>query len=92
MVNEIYFKKAVKGDKESFSKLLEPIKDKLYKVAFVYMRNEDDALDCIQESIVKAITSLNSLKEPQYFNTWIVKITVNTCKDNLRKNKKFNLG
>lgn len=88
MIDELLFKKAASGDKECFIKLLEPIKDSLYKVAFMYLKNEDDALDCIQESIIKAIKSLNSLKEPQYFNTWITRITINTCKDYIKKSNK----
>lgn len=88
MVNELLFKRAVNGDKESFIKLIDPIKSNLYKVAFVYLRNEDDALDCIHEAIIKAIKSINTLKEPQYFNTWITRITVNVCKDYIKKNSK----
>ena len=88
MVNELLFKRAVNGDKESFIKLIEPIKANLYKVAFVYLKNEDDALDCIHEAIIKAIKSINTLKEPQYFNTWITRITINVCKDYIRKNNR----
>lgn len=88
MINELLFKRAVNGDKESFIKLIEPIKANLYKVAFVYLKNEDDALDCIHEAIIKAIKSINTLKEPQYFNTWMTRITVNVCKDYIRKNSK----
>lgn len=88
MINELVFKRAVKGDKNSFMKLVNPIQDKLYKAAYVYMKNEDDALDCIHEAIVKAITSLHTLKEPQYFNTWISRIVVNTCKDRIKKDSK----
>lgn len=88
MVNELLFKGAVNGDKESFIKLIEPIKANLYKVAFVYLKNEDDALDCIHEAIIKAIKSINTLKEPQYFNTWITRITINVCKDYIRKNNR----
>ena len=68
MVNELLFKRAVNGDKESFIKIVEPIKANLYKVAFVYLKNEDDALDCVHDGIVKAIKSLETLKEPQHFN------------------------
>ena len=39
------------------------------------------------DSIVKAIQSLDKLKELQYFATWITRIIINTCKDNLRKAK-----
>jgi RNA polymerase sigma-70 factor (ECF subfamily) len=85
--DEISFKRAKNGDGESFYKLLEPIKDKLYKIAVMYTRNEYDALDCVHDSIVKAIQSIDTLKKPQYFSTWITRITINTCKDHLRKNK-----
>ncbi|WP_213975205.1 sigma-70 family RNA polymerase sigma factor [Tepidanaerobacter acetatoxydans] len=85
MIDEISFKRAKNKDPESFYKLLEPIKDQLYRIAFMYMKNEDDALDCVHDSIVKAIQSIDSLREPRYFNTWITRITINTCKDNLRK-------
>lgn len=88
MVDETVFKKALNGDGESFYKLIEPIKDKLYKVAYVYVHNEEDALDCIHESIIKAIQSLNTVKSPEYFNTWMMKLTVNKCKDYIRKNNK----
>ena len=87
MIDEISFKRAKNKDAESFYKLLEPIKDRLYRTAFMYMKNEDDALDCVHDSNVKAIQSIDSLREPQYFNTWITRITINTCKDNLRKSK-----
>jgi RNA polymerase sigma-70 factor, ECF subfamily len=85
LINEILFKKAMSGDGDSFYKLLEPIKEKLYKVAFIYLKNEYDALDCLQEAIIKAIKHLCDLKEPQYFNTWMTRITINVCKDYIKK-------
>ncbi|NLG87042.1 MAG: sigma-70 family RNA polymerase sigma factor [Firmicutes bacterium] len=87
MIDEINFKRAKNGDGESFYKLLEPIKDKLYRVAVMYTRNEHDALDCVHDSIVKAMQSIDKLKQPQYFSTWITRITINTCKDYLRQTK-----
>lgn len=88
MVDELLFKKAVRGDKDSFIQLIEPIKERLYRVAFVYLKNEDDALDCIHDGIIKAINSLETLKDPQYFNAWITRIIVNSCKDYIKKNSK----
>lgn len=92
MINELDFKKAKKGDSESFYKLINPIQSKLYKIAFVYMKNEDDALDAIQDTIMKAVKALNNLKEPQYFNSWITKILINTCKTNYKKRVTTNLN
>lgn len=88
MIDELVFKKAKKGDSESFYKLLEPIKGKLYKAAFIYFNNEEDAMDALQDSIIKAINSINTLKNPQAFNSWICKILINTCKNNYNKSKK----
>lgn len=89
MIDVNLFEKAASGDKESFKTLIEPVKDSLYKVAFVYLKNEDDALDCVHDAIIKAIKSLKKLKEPQYFNTWITRITINVCKDYLKKKSKM---
>ena len=43
-----------------------------------------DALDVVQESILKAYKSLKTLREPEYFRTWLTKIVINTAQDTLR--------
>ncbi|WP_304519531.1 sigma factor [Clostridium tagluense] len=70
-------KKAVKGDNESFDTLMQSRKDNIYKVAYSYINNTEDALDIMQEVIYKALVSIKHLKEPQYFNTWLTRITIN---------------
>jgi RNA polymerase sigma-70 factor (ECF subfamily) len=45
-------------------------KESHYRLAYSYVKNIDDALDIIQESIYKAIASKNSLKEPRYMKTY----------------------
>lgn len=88
MIDELVFKKAQKGDKESIKTLIRGVEDKLYKAAFIYVKNEEDALDCVHDGIIKAIKSIKTLKNSEYFNTWITKIVINTSKDFLkRKNK-----
>ncbi|MEG0014939.1 MAG: sigma-70 family RNA polymerase sigma factor [Cellulosilyticaceae bacterium] len=64
-------------------------KESMYRLAYSYTRNEQDALDIVQESICKALTSLDSLKEINYVKTWMYRIIVNTALDYLRKNKKY---
>lgn len=64
-------------------------KESMYRLAYSYTRNEQDALDVVQESICKALTSLDSLKEIDYVKTWMYRIIVNTALDYLRKNKKY---
>lgn len=64
-------------------------KESMYRLAYSYTKNEQDALDVVQESICKALTSLDSLKEVDYVKSWMYRIIVNTALDYLRKNKKY---
>jgi RNA polymerase sigma-70 factor, ECF subfamily len=80
--------KAKKGDVNSFQALIHIEKEKLYKMAYVYMRNEDDALEVFQEMIYKAFASLSKLKNDQYFSTWMTRILINSAIDLLRKKKR----
>lgn len=64
-------------------------KENIYRLAFSYVKNTDDALDIVQESIYKAISSKNSIKNSDYIKTWFYKIVVNTSLDFLRKRKKL---
>ncbi len=63
-------------------------KDKIYRLAYSYVKNEDDALDIVQESIYKAMVSMNTVKDPSYIKTWFYRIIVNTSLDFLRKRKR----
>lgn len=64
-------------------------KEKHYRLAYSYVRNTDDALDIVQESIYKAFSALDSLKEPGHIKTWFYRIVVHTALDFLRKRKKL---
>lgn len=82
-------KKAIKGDKESFSMLIQERKEQIYKIAYSYVNNVDDALDIVQDVIYKALISIKDLKQPEYFNTWIIRITINYSINHLRKYKRI---
>ena len=64
-------------------------KEKLYRIAFSYTKNKEDALDIVQESVLKALKSVNTLKNPQYIKTWYYKILTRTAIDYIRKNSKY---
>lgn len=64
-------------------------KENIYRLAFSYVKNTDDALDIVQESIYKSLSSKDSLKNPNYIKTWFYRIVVNTSMDLLRKQKKL---
>ena len=81
-------KKAQKGDNNAFYEIINDKKDMLYKTAFTYLKNKEDALDVFHDTIYKAYISIDKLKEPQFFNTWIMRILINSSLDLLKKNKK----
>ena len=71
--------KAKNGDKTSFTELMLQIKEELYKVAKIRLRNDDDVFDAIQETMLVSYKSLKKLKNNQYFKTWVIKILINEC-------------
>lgn len=78
-------KKAKKGNDEAFEQLISSVRDKLYRTAYSYVRNEQDSLDIYQDTIYKAYTSLKTLKKPESFQSWITKILVFKSIDFIRK-------
>ncbi len=82
-------KKAIKGDEVSFSKLIDLNKEKLYRISYMYVKNEQDTLDIVSSTVFKAYLNINKLKDPKLFNTWIIRILINTAADQLKKTKKI---
>ncbi len=63
-----------------------------YRLAFSYVRQEQDALDIVQESAYKAIKDCRKVKNPQYLSTWLYRIVINTALDLIRKRRKEELS
>lgn len=64
-------------------------KEKHYRMAYSYVKNKEDALDIVQDSIVKALKAQGSLKDIRYLNTWFYSILINTAKTHLQKRKRY---
>lgn len=80
-------KQTLKEQEERFLSLTNDNHDKLYRIAYSYVKNKDDALDIIQEAIYKGYKSYHKVKQPEYEKTWITKIVINTAIDFIKKNK-----
>jgi len=87
MDTSILVGRAKKGDGTAFWELVEARKDSLYRIAYCYVKNEQDALDIVSETICKALSSLKKLKKPEYFYTWLTKILINCAMNHLKKVK-----
>lgn len=81
-------KKAQKGNDKAFLKLFQTYEQDLYRIAFVYVKNQTDALDVVQETAYRSFKAIKSLSEPNYFKTWLIRIVISCSLDLLRKQKK----
>lgn len=82
--------RGIKGDDNAFYTLIDRNKEKLYRIAFTYFKNEVDSLEAVQETTYRAYKNIKKLKEPQYFDTWLVRILINYCIDELKRRNRFN--
>ncbi|GAA0497816.1 sigma-70 family RNA polymerase sigma factor [Salinibacillus aidingensis] len=90
MPNDIQtVQEAIRGSDEAFLELMKRYKTELYKTALAYFKNENDAIEAVQEVTFRAYRKIKTLKEPAYFKTWIIRIMINYCNDQLRKKKRF---
>lgn len=78
----------MKGDKDSFVRLIKDSEELMYRVAKSILKSAEACADAIQEAIVKAYSSIGSLKEPQYFRTWLIRILINVCNQMRLSSKK----
>jgi RNA polymerase sigma-70 factor, ECF subfamily len=80
---------AQKDDMVAFEELVARHRDKIYARAFSMMRNEDAAIDLCQEAWVKGWQRLKQFQGEASFVTWMTRIVINLCLDQLRKQKRL---
>jgi RNA polymerase sigma-70 factor (ECF subfamily) len=76
------------GDLAAFEELVARHRDKIYARAFSMVRNEDEAFDISQEAWVKSWQRLKQFQGQSSFGTWLTRIVINLCLDQLRKRKR----
>lgn len=75
--------------KREFSQKMQDSREKFYRMAFCYVKNEHDALEIISEATYKGFTNYKKLKNPSFFNTWMTRIIINTAIDYLRQQNRY---
>lgn len=83
-----YVLKAMNGDKDAFTLIFLKLQNKLYRIALNRLKNESDALDAIQETIISAYNNLSSLEKTESFESWVISILKNECNKIYKKNSK----
>ena len=80
--------KVKKGDKEAFLGLIDENRLNLYRVARGILKDKEDIEDALQNTVIHSFEKISSLKNDEYFRTWIIRILINECNEILRKNKR----
>lgn len=88
MYMEAIVRQAMAGDEEAFLQLLMMHKDRLYRIALAYVKNEEDALEAIQETTFRAWKTIRKLRDPNSFSTWLVRILLNCCHDEWKRKRR----
>ncbi|WP_192797446.1 sigma-70 family RNA polymerase sigma factor [Psychrobacillus glaciei] len=80
---------AIKRDEQAFIQLMQLHKEDLYRTAFAFLKNEHDAVEAMQEVTFRAFEKIHTVKKPNYMKTWLIRIMMNYCQDQLKKKKRF---
>jgi len=83
-----YYDMANKNTEKILTRCITDNKENVYRLSYSYVKNKEDALDIVQDSIYKAISSIDLLKDHDAVKSWYFRIVVNTSLDFLRKQKK----
>ena len=81
--------KAIHGDKEAFISAIDKCTPILYKLGYKLGMNDEDTGDAMQDTILAAYEKILTLKNPEYFKTWLIRIFINRCNSIRKKNKKI---
>lgn len=79
--------RATSGDPAAFNRLMEMHEKRMYAVALRMFGNREDAQDSLQEAMLRVYRSIGGFKGQSSFGTWVYRITMNTCLDEIRRKK-----
>ncbi len=88
-MNDQLIEKAKKGSSRAFMTLVESMRTQMYRTALMQLHNEHDALDAVQEALIKAFQNIKNLKRNEFLKSWIIRILINECHNIQRYKKKI---
>ena len=81
--------KAIHGDSHAYGKLIHQYNPYFYKIAFLYVKNEDAAVEIVQDSVYQGYLKIKTLRNPELFSTWMTRIIMNKAVRYIKQNKKI---
>ena len=84
-------KRFIEGDETTFRLLVQRHKDKVRNLTYLTLGNSDAVDDIAQEVFLTVYKNMNKFRFESQFSTWLYRITINKCKDHLRKKRIRNI-
>lgn len=81
--------RAKDGDRDAFDVLMSSWLDRLFRLAYLVLRDSDSAQDAVQEALVDCWRDLPRLREPDRFDAWLRRITMNAITDEARRRRRM---
>jgi len=79
--------KAIHGDSHAYGELIHQYNPYFYKIAFLYVKNEDAAVEIVQDSVYQGYLKIKTLRNPELFSTWMTRIIMNKAVRYIKQNK-----
>ena len=76
-------------DHDEFARRAEALRARLYRTAYLYLGSEADALEAVDEAVYQALRGLKKLRQPAFFETWLMRILLNQCHRELRRRRRL---
>jgi RNA polymerase sigma-70 factor (ECF subfamily) len=78
----------LEGDRRAFDELMRAHEDRIFSVCLRILADREAALDAVQETFVTVFRKANQFSGAAAFSTWLYRIAVNTCYDQLRRSSR----
>lgn len=88
--DKLLVKRSKAGEMDAFEELVRRYERKIYALAYQYVGNHDDANDIAQDAFINAYKTLTSFRGESSFSTWLYRITINACMNQIRRQIKRN--
>lgn len=75
------------GNMQAFTKIIDKYKNQLFATVLRMTKNPEDAQDLVQEAFIKVYEQLNKYDFKGSFSSWLYRVTINHCLDELRKKR-----
>jgi len=84
--------RAKAGDRESYSRLFDLCRDRIYRLAYTLLHHAAEADDCVQETFLKGLQNLFTYRGESAPNAWFAAIALNVCRHRIRDRKRGAAG